>query len=298
MRLRAYALLVATTMMWAGNTIVGKLAVGHISPAVLTHLRWTIAIVILFPIAWPHLKKEWPVIRNRLPYLFVLGTLGFTIFNNLFYIAFKYTSALNVAIEQASMPLFIFILSFLIFGSRPTRFQIIGFAITITGVATVASHGQLSRLADLDVGLGDGLILLAVVSYGAFTLALRWKPDLHWASLMLTLSVSAFIGCIPVTLWEYSAGEAMLPDTQGLVVLIYAALFPSILAQVFYIRGNELIGAGRAGAFINLVPLFATGLAVTILGEQLMLYHIAGIVLVLGGITLAEQGHDTARKSG
>jgi len=115
---------------------------------------------------------------------------------------------------------------------------------------------------------------------------------------MLTLSVSAFIGCIPVTLWEYSAGEAMLPDTQGLVVLIYAALFPSILAQVFYIRGNELIGAGRAGAFINLVPLFATGLAVTILGEQLMLYHIAGIVLVLGGITLAEQGHDTARKSG
>lgn len=289
MRFSAYAYLIATALLWSGNTIAGKLAVGHITPALLTQLRWVIAFSIMLAVAWPHLKKDWPVIRKNLPYLFFMGTVGYTVFNNLFYIAFKYTSALNVGIEQASMPLFIFLLNFLIVGMRVTRFQAIGFSLTLIGVAVVVSHGELSRLILLEVGLGDGLLMIAVVSYALFTLSLRWKPPMHWASFMMMLAAVALLGTLPFTFWEYRTGELFVPDLQGWLVLLYAAIGPSLLAQLFFIRGNELIGANRAGVFVNLVPVFATVLAVLILDERLMVYHVVGLVLVLGGIGFAER---------
>jgi len=65
-------------------------------------------------------------------------------------------------------------------------------------------------------------------------------------------------------------------------------MFPSILAQVFYIRGVELIGANRAGLFINLVPIFGTLLAIVLLGETFHAYHAVAMAMVLGGITVAE----------
>ena len=51
----------------------------------------------------------------------------------------------------------------------------------------------------------------------------------------------------------------------------------------------ELIGPGRAGLFVNLVPVFAPLLAVLILGEPFGLYHAVALVLVLGGIFIAER---------
>jgi drug/metabolite transporter (DMT)-like permease len=296
MRFSAYAFLTATALLWAGNTIAGKLAVGHISPAALTQLRWVIAFSIMLAVASPHLKKDWPVIRKHLPYLIFMGTVGYTVFNNLFYIAFKYTTALNVGIEQASMPLFIFLLNFLIVGMRVTRSQAIGFSLTLIGVAVVVSHGQLSRLIHFDVGLGDGLLMIAVVSYALFTLSLRWKPPMHWSSFMMMLAAVALAGTLPFTLREYASGTLFVPDLQGWLVLLYAALGPSLLAQLFFIRGNELIGSNRAGVFVNLVPVFATVLAILILDEQLMIYHIVGLVLVLGGIGFAERSQRATRQ--
>ena len=62
------------------------------------------------------------------------------------------------------------------------------------------------------------------------------------------------------------------------------------MAQVLFIRGNEIIGSNRAGVFINLVPIFGTLLSVMILGEVLQLYHVVALGLVLGGIWLSERG--------
>jgi drug/metabolite transporter (DMT)-like permease len=64
---------------------------------------------------------------------------------------------------------------------------------------------------------------------------------------------------------------------------------PSILSQLFFMRAIELIGPGRAGVFVNLVPVFAPLLAVLVLGERLALYHGLALVLVLGGIWIAER---------
>ncbi len=284
----AYLLLGLTTLFWGGNAVAGKMAVGHVSPMLLTTLRWGLAMAILVAIGWPRLKADWGKVRRRLLYLTALGALGYTVFNMALYTALIYTSAINASIEQAGMPMLIFAANFLLFRLRVTWAQILGFTLSLAGVAITASHGDPVSLLQLDVNFGDALMLIAVLVYAAYTVALRFRPAIHWQSLMIMLTATAFVTCIPFALAEYWTGNATAPDARGWTIVAYTVLFPSILAQIFYIRGVELIGANRAGLFINLVPIFGTLLSIIILGEDFYLYHGLAMVMVLGGIWLAE----------
>jgi len=288
MHQRAYIYLLLTTLFWGGNAIAGKLAIGHISPMLLTAGRWGLAFVILLIIGWQNVKADLPVIRKHWLLLTLLGTFGFTIFNVALYTALTLTTAINVSIEQAGIPMLIFLLNFLFFRLKASAGQIVGLCFTLLGVALTASHGTLTRLLSLDLNLGDAIMLASMFVYSAYTVALRFKPDIHWHSLMVALTGSAFITSLPFVATEFALGAGIVPDVRGWAVLLYVLIFPSLLAQVLYIKGVELIGANRAGLFINLVPIFGTLLSIILLGEEFHLYHAAALALVFGGIALAE----------
>jgi drug/metabolite transporter (DMT)-like permease len=285
---KAYVLLLLTTQFWGGNAVAGKLAVGHVSPMLLTTARWGLALVILCIIGWPRLKADWPTVRRHALYLMALGAVGFTVFNVALYSAVIYTSAINVSIEQAGISMLILVGNFLLFRQRATWAQITGFVVSLIGVALTASHGDPARLLALDLNFGDALMLGAVVAYAGYTLALRFKPDIHWQSLMIALTAGAFVTSVPFAVAEFQSGAGIMPDARGWGVVLYTAIFPSILAQIFYVRGVELIGANRTGLFVNLVPVFGTLLSILVIGEALYLYHAIALALVLGGIWLAE----------
>lgn len=284
-----YLLLTITALVWGGNAVAGKLAVGHVSPFLLTFLRWIIACCVLAPFAWPHLKKDWPKIRERLPFLIILGVVGFAVFNNLMYLALNYTTAINVSIEQASMPLIVFGLNYILFRTRVSTFQVIGFAITLTGVAVTATRGNLFSIAEQNLNFGDILMLGGILVYGIYSVLLKNKPDIHVMSFILVLGMAAILGTIPFAAYEYAIGATIWPDTKGWGVVVFAGLFPSLVSQLFWVMGLEKIGSNRGGLFINLVPIFGALLAVLILGEKFQLYHAIGLVLVLGGIALAQK---------
>jgi drug/metabolite transporter (DMT)-like permease len=288
MHRNAYFLLLLTMLFWGGNAVAGKLAVGHLSPMLLTTIRWGMATALLVPIATGRLRAEWPLVRPHLAYLAALGAVGFSLFNALMYSALTFTSAINVSIEQAGMPMVIFLINFVLFSMKVSWAQILGLVLSVVGIALTASHGELARLAALDVNLGDGLMMVAVVIYGGYTVAVRYKPAISWQSMMLVLSASAFVTSLPFTAWEIATDRVIWPDAFGWGIGAFTAIFPSVLAQAFSIRGVELIGSNRAGLFINLVPIFGTLLAILFLGEDFHLYHALAIVLVLGGIWLAE----------
>jgi drug/metabolite transporter (DMT)-like permease len=285
---RAYLLLFLTTLFWAGNAIAGKLALGHVSPMLLTAARWGVAFGVLAWLGRERWVIDWPATRAKLPLLALLGALGFAAFNIALYSALNYTSAINASIEQAGIPMLIFILNYALFRLHATIGQIVGFLLSAAGVALTASHGAPMRLLQLDVNFGDALMLVAVVVYSLYTIALRWKPVVHWQTLMIVFTGSATLATLPFVAAEFAYGTGVLPDLAGWAIIAYAAIFPSILAQIYYIRSVELIGANRAGLFINLVPIFGTLLSIVLLGESFELYHALAIVLTLGGIWLAE----------
>jgi drug/metabolite transporter (DMT)-like permease len=284
-----YLLLFLTTLFWAGNAIAGKLAVGHISPFLLTSLRWLIASIVLLPFALRYLRNDWALVRSRLLFLFVLGAIGFSLFNNLMYSALQTTTAMNVAIIQAALPASIFVLNFVFFRLSATKYQLLGFPITVLGVATIVAQGQWQVLRELSFVAGDLLMLLAITFYGVYSVMLSNKPPIHWLSLISVLSVSALFASLPFTFFESLTGHLILPDQTGSLVVLYAALCASLLAQVFWIRGIELIGSNASSLFINLVPVLGTLLAIVLLDETPHWYHVLGLALIVSGIVLAQK---------
>lgn len=294
----AYLFLLTTTLLWGGNSVAGKLAVDHVSPMMLVFLRWVLAVAILLPIGWRTIQQDWPVVRRHWLILAALGASGFTLFNVIFYSALNYTTAINVSIEQAAIPILIIIANFIFFRLRVNWMQIAGVVLTIAGVILTACHGDPRRLLTLELNFGDAIMLVAVLLYSLYSVGLRLKPVMRWQSLMLAMSIAALITSLPFLLWEVAAGRVIVPDARGWTVIVYTAIGASVVSQITYIRGNELIGANRAGLFINLVPIFGTLLSVLIVGETFQLYQALALVLVLGGIALAEySGRKMAMRS-
>ncbi|MBW8880866.1 MAG: DMT family transporter [Asticcacaulis sp.] len=288
MPVRAYSLLILIAFIWAGNSVAGKIGSGHVDPILLTSLRWGIAALVICVIAWPKLRGDWPVIRRHWPLLLAYGASGFALFNMLLYSALTQTAAVNVMIEQAGIPIFIFLINFALFRTRASWAQMAGFALTFTGILITASHGDLGRLLRLQLNAGDAMMFIAVIVYAGYTVALRWKPPLHWQSFLAIPCLGAALTCLPVLAWRYVTHPFPAPDATGWGVVAYAALMVALLASATYVAGVELIGANRAGLFINLLPIFGVIQSVIILREPLHGFHIVALILVCAGIVLAE----------
>ena len=285
---KAYLLLLATTLFWAGNAIAGKLAVGHVSPMLLNLARWVFMLSILLAVGRRHLARDWRTIGRHSRFLLFAGAIGFTGFSVAMYSALLYTSATNVSIEQGGVPLFVFLASYLLFGMRTAPGQIAGFLLSFVGVVVTATNGDIRSLHHLTMNFGDALMLLAIIAFGLYTAIVRRKPDLHWMSLMTALCTGAVASGIPFVAAEALSGAMIMPDRQGWLIIAYAVIFPSLLAQAFYVRAVELIGPNRAGVFINFLPVWGAALAVVILGEAFRMHHAVALVLVVAGVLLAE----------
>lgn len=229
-------------------------------------------------------------VRPRLGYLLFLGVLGFTGFSVALYYALVYTTAINASILQGGTPLVVFLASFVLFSSRIVKEQAIGFLLSFIGVIVIAVNGKLANLLALNINFGDALMVVAIIAYGVYTAALRSKPVLHWTTLMFMLCVGATLGSLPLLVVEVARGATQLPDWIGWLAVLYIIVFPTLLSQVFFIRAVELIGANRTSLFINLIPVWGALLAVIVLGEEFLLYHVAALILILAGIGLAEYG--------
>jgi drug/metabolite transporter (DMT)-like permease len=286
---RAYLFLTLTTLFWAGNVIAARIAVGEVSPMLLITLRWFGTLVLLFAIGGAQLRRDWPVLRRRLPYLTAMGVVGLTAFNALFYIAAHETTAVNIGILQGAMPVLVLLGAVVLFRTKLGVLQFIGLAITVAGVVLVVSQGKLAVLEALNFNQGDLLMLLASLFYAAYALGLRDRPQVSPVSVLTVISAAAAIATLPLAAVEGLMGWTIWPSVDGWAVVFYVTVFPSVMAQLFFIKGVSLIGPARAGVFINLVPVFAAILAVAVLDEAVRLYHLGALVLVLSGLWLSER---------
>jgi len=287
-----YLLLVLAPLFWGGNVIAAKLVVGEINPFLLLACRCVLATAFIFPFSYKHLRGDWTEVKRTWPVLMAYGVVGYALFNVLLYIGLTMTTAVNSAIEQASLPMLILGANFLFFRVRATPIQIVGVALAIFGVILTATHGDPLRLLRMDVNLGDGFVILACLAYTTYTLALRFRPKVHVFSFMaVSFFGAATASVIMLALFGGGLGSvATLADMSPTVwmVIAYVAIFPSMFSQVAYARGVELVGANRAAPSHNLIPVFGTLGSVFILGETLQTYHLIAAAIIICGIVLAE----------
>jgi drug/metabolite transporter (DMT)-like permease len=283
----AWALLVLSNLFWAGNIVLGRGVVGMVPPIALAYWRWTGAFVIAFGFAWPHLKRDAPILLRHWRMLLLLSATGIATYNTMSYIGLTGTTALNVLLLQSAGPLIIIVWAFVLFGDRPTLRQTTGVLISLAGVATIAAHGSLDSLLQLKLNRGDVWILVAMVIYGVYAAMFRRRPAAHPLSFLVATMGIGSLMILPFYLWETAQGGKILGGLPAWLALAYIAVFPSFIAYLFFNRGIELIGAGRAGQSWHLMPVFGSILAVLFLSETFYVYHAIGIAMIGAGILLA-----------
>lgn len=286
--IEAYLLLAFTMLCWGANSVAGRLAVGQVSPMVIVCLRWAIVAGILGAIASAGLVRAWPELGRHWLKILLMALAGFSLFNALYYVAAHHTTAVNMSILQGSVPILVVAGALVLHRTGVGLLQLLGIALTLIGVAVVATDGHLATLAAFRLNLGDGLILVSCFLYAAYTLALRTRPNVSGLIFFAAMAIAAFVSSLPLLGYEVLTRTVQWPTSEGWLILAFIALFPSFLAQLSFMRAVQLIGPGRAGLFINLVPLFGAFLAVLLLGEPFALFHLVALVLIMGGILAAE----------
>ncbi|MCP1337431.1 DMT family transporter [Futiania mangrovi] len=281
-----YLLLSLATLFWAGNAVIGRAARFDVPPVTLAFLRWSLAALLVWLVIRPPVARDWPAMKARFGTVLLLAALGVGLFNTMLYRALQTTTALNVTITQSATPVFIGLVTFLVFRERMTLRQAFGFCVSFTGVLVIVSDGDWSRLAALEFRAGDLWMLAAVVIYAAYTALLRLRPAVDPWSFMLVTFVIGAMQLFPVMLWEWSTGLVIAASTGAALTVLYVAVFPSVVSYYCYNRGVEMVGANRAGVFFHLIPLYGSFLAVVFLGERFLPSHGIGLVLVIGGILI------------
>lgn len=285
---RAAPLLLAfSVLFWAGNSIAGRALAGVVSPFALSFWRWLVALALVTPFAWRGLKADAPELRRRWKMILALALTGVTSFGALLYLGLQTTTALNSILLQAAIPPLVMLLAWLVLRERTGRGEVAGVALSLLGVVAVITKGRPWDLLHIGLNPGDGLILIGVGLYAIYSLLLRRRPQVAPLSLLwATFAVSAAL-LAPAFLAELALGRTHPLTWSAVAGVLYVAAFPSFLAYLFYNRGIELIGAGRASQFMHLQPIFGALLAVLLLGEHFQPFHALGLALIAAGIALS-----------
>ncbi len=293
--LSPHSLLIMTTLMWAGHANVLKVSINEISPMLLMGCRWIGCFIILTLFLWSDVKKHIPSVRRRLPWVAIMGGIGIAGFTICLIVAAHSTSAINLGITQSFIPALVVLLSFLTLRISISKAQGFGLTLSLLGALILVSDGSIQSLISLTFNSGDLIMLIGCFCYAGYTVGLSKRIEMPPTIMFVFFSFFASLTHCFCIFIEFLNGNLIWPNLKGIIIVIYCIVFPSILAQTFFMRGVELIGANRAGLYVNLVPVFTALIAIVFLSENLFLFHVISLTLVLSGIFITEKFNKTKK---
>lgn len=277
-----WLLLIVCNLFWAGNYVFGKIVVAEMSPLWITFSRWTLALLLLFPIAQKIEKPDWRKAWQEWPALLAMGLLGVIGYNLILYSALEYTTATNAALVCAINPGIIVMFSVALYREQLSRLQNVGFLLSLIGTVIVLTNGELARLLQFNFNFGDILMIGAILVWTFYTLLgkkLKTKPI---TSTTLSSALAVLI-MLPFALVE--GIDVTRISALTVTGILYMVIFASACAFVFWNISVQKLGASQAGVFLNLIPVF-TAIISAFMGESVTGAQVVGGVLVFSGVYL------------
>jgi drug/metabolite transporter (DMT)-like permease len=280
------------TLLWAGNAIAGRALVGSISPITLSAVRWGLAALILLPLGWRVIKPSSALWQNKGRFL-VLGFLGVGTYNVLLYLALQTSTAINVTLIGASMPIWMLFIGAVFYQVKPTLLQLLGAIVSLAGVAIVLSRGEPTSLLSLQVVMGDLFIMLATILWACYSWMISrpgksTERQWPWAEFLLAQVLIGFMWTMLFEGAEIATGHAFIELNYWTGVLIlFVAIGPSLIAYRCWGLGVNGAGPTVAAFFANLIPLFTALLSAAILGDPPQLFHGIAFALIAIGILVS-----------
>ena len=285
----AVFLLTSASFFWSGNFFAGKIAyLSDLTPFKLGFFRWLLAMLILLPFTYSEIIRNYNYYKKNILLMTFLGFLAVTVFNSLTYISLQTTLIINSTLMASIAPVLMIGFSWLIFKTKTTTLQFAGIFLSLLGAFSIILKGNINNLFNLYFTSGDVWMFTAVVSWCLYSVLLK-KID-NSISQLASLQVMVILGLLfifPLYIIE-NYNTSFLPTQKiDYVIIIYVAIFASIIAFFSWNKGVSIIGPNRSSLFLHLIPVFSSIWAVSFLNEKFSFFHLIGIIFILSGIILS-----------
>jgi drug/metabolite transporter (DMT)-like permease len=285
----AVFLLTSASFFWSGNFFAGKIAyLSDLTPFKLGFFRWLLAMLILLPFTYSAIIRNYNYYKKNILLMTFLGFLAVTVFNSLTYISLQTTLIINSTLMASIAPVLMIGFSWLIFKTKTTTLQFAGIFLSLLGAFSIILKGNINNLFNLDFTSGDVWMFTAVVSWCLYSVLLK-KID-NSISQLASLEVMVILGLVfifPLYIIENYNTSFMPTQKIDYLIIVYVAIFASIIAFFSWNKGVSLIGPNRSSLFLHLIPVFSSIWAVSFLNEKFSFFHFIGIIFILSGIILS-----------
>tara|TARA_B100000686_G_C16764102_1_gene960645 strand:- start:1351 stop:2286 length:936 start_codon:yes stop_codon:yes gene_type:complete len=287
----AYALLMVANLAWSGNIVLVRAMHEDIPPIGLMFWRTLLTVLLLAPVFLVHRREQMPLLTEQWLLITLLGVLQFVGGQALLYVALQTTTAVNAGLLNATEPALTAIVAWILLVERINRWQWIGIALTLVGVAAIVLKGDISALGSVGLVTGDLLVQLAMLSWALYTVLFRrLARGIHPFVLLFAMSISACLALLPFYVIEMLWFDRYVePNIETLLVVSYLLFFGTIIGVAFSNMAIARIGPSRASSFTNLIPVFTAALGVVLLDEEFLGYHLVGTVLVFAGVAIVNR---------
>lgn len=286
-----FLMLILANMIWGGNFVIGRIGVDYFPPLLFSLMRWIIAFLVLTPFMVKQPKKDWTIIWQHKRILFLLAVTGVAGYNTIIYFALQYTTSINASVVNSTTPLFIAILAIFILREKLLAHQAAGILLSVFGILYIISKGSIEMFLSWKINAGDLYVLAAVIMWAMYSVIGKKYSDV--LPVLTSFYASSFIGILllaPLSIIEYLVMERNPVFTLSSTgILLYVGFLASIMAFLSWNFGVSLIGAAKAGVFLNLLPVFAIIFALCFTEEKLYLYQIIGGGIVTLGVVLSSK---------
>ena len=278
------------TLLWSVNMVIASGIKGHIPPIGMAFWRWTIACIVLAPFAIKSTIENFKTVKKHIRYLILTAVLGITIFNTLIYFAGKTTSAVNLSLIAISIPLFIVVLSRIIFKEKVSNTKLVGITTIIMGVLVLITKGSLEALLHINFTIGDLLMLVACFFFAYYTILVRQKPDYLTPKVFLfSVFVIGTIFLFPFYLWEHLFHKKVILDTKTILATSYVGIFASLVSYYLWNEAIRLIGTSKTALIYYLIPVFSGILAYFFLGQAIVITQIISMGIIITGLLITNR---------
>jgi drug/metabolite transporter (DMT)-like permease len=282
-----YILLIFVILFWSGNFIVARAILPFTNPIWLSFWRWAIALLLILPFSVKSCLRQHQLIRTHWRILALLALLGITSFSTFIYLALQNNTVTNTVLVYSINPIIIVIISWIGFRDRITWSQSLGIALSLSGLVWIITRGNPEVLFELQLSVSDLWTLVAAASWALYTALLRRYPqNINPLTFLTVIIMLGLIFLFPLYVWENRTQSSVALNFSNVSGTMYLAIFPSLLAYIFWNKAVNIVGANKAGVFIYLNPVFSIILAFLIFGERFQTYHPMGMALIFLGIFL------------
>ncbi|MDN2452211.1 DMT family transporter [Lactobacillus sp. UCMA15818] len=281
----ATIMLVFASLFWAGNYVFGKFVISTLKPIQINFLRWLLAVIILFVLSQIIEKPDWKMIFKKWPILLILSLFGIIGYNILLYDALFFTTSLNAALINSVNPAMIAVFATLLLGENMSRVNVFGLLISLLGVLIILTQGKLMQLFSINYNVGDVFMLLVIISWTIYTLLEKKVSNLPPIG---TSAVTVLFGVILMFPFFVASHLTWSFKPVTIYSILYLAIFPSVGSLVFWNSAVPIVGASKAGIFLNLITVF-TAIISILLGNGISYSQIIGGVIVIIGVYLTNK---------